>query len=487
MLARIAVLAVVCSGAVLTAAPAAPAYIWWTHDATRLGVGRAALDGSGAQDTFIPSVAGTWAYARGVASDGTHVYWTNHMPNTSPSVPFAPPIIARANVDGSDVNQAFTASIGQSTSGMAVSPTHIYWSLNNQDNSGVGRTPIIGGQQYQAFESQVGQPNPRTCGVAVHGDFVYVANTSTYSIGRAKLDGYATAGQEIDGEFIKLPVGSAPCGVATDGTHLYWGIREVAGSTSGGTSIGRANLDGSGQVNTFWTGNPRITGVAVDGDFVYWTSAGNGTPGAGSIGRGSISTGGSITTFIGGLTAPFGIAADGAGPKPPPPTPPAPPSGVPQDLLAVGVSGPAGGGGGSGGSGTTSAAVPCFIPDACQGPRPDFSRVWMTRTTFAPATWNTPIAAGVTKASTAAARGTTLNYVVDRPSTVRIVIQRRAGKRWKTIVTLTRVARRARNAVPFSGRFRNRPLRPGRYRALFRATSAAQTSAPESVAFTVVR
>ncbi|MBJ7329727.1 MAG: hypothetical protein JHC95_07520 [Solirubrobacteraceae bacterium] len=484
---RLALLAITSFALMLGAVSPAGAYVWWTHEDLKRGVGRAALDGTGAQDTFIPSVAGQWAFARGVASDGAHVYWTNHMANTSPSLPFAPPVIARSTVDGADVNHAFTASIGQGTTGMTAGGGYLYWSYGNQDTSGVGRTPIIGGQQYQSIQSVFGQPNPRTCGVAVDDTWVYFANPSTYSIGRKRLSKFMEnvddPGPDMNSQFIKTPVTWMPCGVAVDMDHIYWGIREVGGTTPGsGTSIGRANIDGSDQRDTFWSGNPRITGLAIDDEFVYWSSYGTGMPGTGSVGRGSKATGGSDPSFVGGLTAPWGVAVDGTGPKPAPPTPIGPPLPPPPNPLSVGVSG----GSGGSGSGSASLAVPCFIPTGCLGPRPDFSQVWVTRKVFAPAPWNTLISVGVSKASTATAKGTTLNARVDRRSTVKIAIQRKRGKKWTTVVTLTRVAKKERLSVPFSGRIKNKPLKPGGYRAVFKATAAKKTSTPETVTFTVV-
>jgi hypothetical protein len=76
------------------------------------------------------------------------------------------------------------------------------------------------------------------------------------------------------GEFIKLPVGWMPCGVAVDDTHIYWGVYETTtpgNSPEAGTAIGRANKDGTAQVDTQWGGGNRVTGVAVHGDFVYRT------------------------------------------------------------------------------------------------------------------------------------------------------------------------------------------------------------------------
>ncbi len=56
-----------------------------------------------------------------------------------------------------------------------------------------------------------------------------------------------------------------PCGVAVDGGHVYW-------ASQTGTTIGRANLDGTGVDQSFIGGANRPCGVAVDGADVYWST-----------------------------------------------------------------------------------------------------------------------------------------------------------------------------------------------------------------------
>jgi hypothetical protein len=51
--------------------------------------------------------------------------------------------------------------------------------------------------------------------------------------------------------------------VAVDGSHLYWGIREL-GLTAGVGEVGRANLDGTSPNPNFITGATHPCGVAVD-------------------------------------------------------------------------------------------------------------------------------------------------------------------------------------------------------------------------------
>jgi hypothetical protein len=490
----------------LVVAPAASAYVYWGHNDYKRGVGRVSLDGKSVDEPFIPTVAGNYAWVGAVAVDAAHLYWGNNNPNSTTG--FAAPVLARSALDGSDVNQAFTASIGQTITGASAANGWLYWTFNNQDTSGVGRTPIVGGQQYSAIQSTFGEPNPQTCGVAVDDTYVYFANRRTYSIGRAELAGFGTAQQVIDGEFVKLPVGAQPCGVAVDADHLYWGTYDIASGT-GGSAIGRAKKDGTDVSYPEWGGGTHVTGVAVDDQFVYWSYTGTGAPHAGGIGRGTKTGGGTDASFVSGLNAPWGIAADAQGAPPAPPTPNTTNPGPIINPISVSVPG-TGGGGGNG----QTVAVPCTIPAGCAGggPRPDFSRVWVTKTAFVAAAWSTPLNVGVSsRARTAAAQtgGTVFNYILDRPAAARILIGRRGsgrrvGKtcrkatrtlirrpacaRYATVATLRRSAVAGRNALPFSGRIMGKALPAGSYRAVFSATAAGKTgTAAKAVAFRILR
>ena len=105
-------------------------------------------------------------------------------------------------------------------------------------------------------------------------------------------------------------------------------------------------------------------------------------------------------------------------------------------------------------------------------------------------------------------RGTVFSFRLDQPATVKIALQRtvpgrRVGHtcrpqsrklrhrprclRTLTIATFSRSGHLGTNKVPFSGRIGRKALRPGRYRAVFTAIDAAGTSAPLSLAFTIVR
>jgi hypothetical protein len=97
--------------------------------------------------------------------------------------------------------------------------------------------------------------------------------------------------------------------------------------------------------------------------------------------------------------------------------------------------------------------------------------------------------AGIRRAGAAMARGTRFRYTLSEAARVTIAIQRRRpGGRYRTVGRLSAKATRGVNRIRFSGRIRGRALRPGRYRAVIRATDAAKNrSAPRRARFRIVR
>ena len=125
--------------------------------------------------------------------------------------------------------------------------------------------------------------------------YVYWANdgSTDTTLGRANLDGSGAMSSFIGG-------GNVPCFVAVDANHIYWG-------NDFGNTIGRANLDGTGVNQNFITGANGPCGVAVDGTYIYWTNATNGT-----IGRAPLSDpSAAVQNFVTGATGPCGLATDG--------------------------------------------------------------------------------------------------------------------------------------------------------------------------------
>jgi virginiamycin B lyase len=124
------------------------------------------------------------------------------------------------------------------------------------------------------------------------GAFVYWTNFGGSSVGRAGLDGGAASQTFVTG----LNVAD---GVAADSAHVYW----VNNSTG---TIGRANLDGSGANPNFITGATQPSGVAVDSGHIYWTNEGTNT-----IGRANLDgTGTPTQNFIATASGPEGIAVN---------------------------------------------------------------------------------------------------------------------------------------------------------------------------------
>jgi hypothetical protein len=124
-------------------------------------------------------------------------------------------------------------------------------------------------------------------------------STTATSIGpaRARSGARTSDGSGVQQVFIAA---FAPNAVAVDGEQVYW-------ATSGTSTLGRANLDGSNVNDSFITGAHQPTGVAVDGLYVYWLNS----TGA-SIGRANLDGSDPDQAFIASAVS-FGqgVAVDG--------------------------------------------------------------------------------------------------------------------------------------------------------------------------------
>ena len=84
-------------------------------------IGRANLDGSGANSSFITGAAEPF----GITVDYDHIYWTNYYNcdyQTQPPSGCAGGTIGRANLDGSAVNQAYITADGDTGPGCTTDP-----------------------------------------------------------------------------------------------------------------------------------------------------------------------------------------------------------------------------------------------------------------------------------------------------------------------------------------------------------------------------
>jgi virginiamycin B lyase len=249
----------------LALASPADAYVYWANDGGNT-IGRANLDGTGANQSFI---AGATDPAQ-MAVDGGHVYWANSTRDA----------IGRANLDGSSPNQTFITT-ASSTYGVAVDSAHVYW----MNGTSIGRANLDGSSPNQSFITGANSPVQ----IAVDSAHVYWAGQQGNTIGRANLDGTGVNNNFITGV-------NGPVGVAVDGAHVYW-------TNSSGTAIGRANLDGTSANESFISGASAPTGVAVDSTHIYWANESTGT-----IGRANLDGTGANQSLVTGRAD--GVAVD---------------------------------------------------------------------------------------------------------------------------------------------------------------------------------
>jgi hypothetical protein len=291
----------------LKGAGAVVRHIYWTNAETDT-IGRANLDGSGVNQSFISVTSGN--QPNGVAVDAHHVYWSN---GNCLYPPGCVQTIGRANLDGSGVNQSFITGTGPfdySVAGLAVDANYIYWAnWSTTGNDTIGRANLDGSGVNPSFITGASGTNSGSpIGIAVDANYIYWSNITCLpcigTIARANLDGSGVNLSLFGAE--GGPGSQGPDGVAVDSNYIYWTILGNAGI--GG--IGRANLDGSGANNSFitGTGTEDITSVAVDADHVYWTN-GACIPCTGSIGRANLDGSGVNPSFITtGASFPAGVA-----------------------------------------------------------------------------------------------------------------------------------------------------------------------------------
>ena len=153
------------------------AHIYWV-DGLRRAIGRASLDGSQVDRTFIPWTGGS--APSGLAVDAAHIYWSDG-PNRE---------IGRASLDGSDVDPYFMYAwtpTSDGPSGIAVAGGHIYWSAGPAIFAG----SLDGYMEDIVYWGYGSGTVIRT--IAVDGTYLYFSwrdpFAPTNTIGRVQLDG----------------------------------------------------------------------------------------------------------------------------------------------------------------------------------------------------------------------------------------------------------------------------------------------------------
>ncbi len=128
---------------------------------------------------------------------------------------------------------------------------------------------------------------------------------------------------------------------------------------------------------------------------------------------------------------------------------------------------------------------PCPLPLKAATAIPIVSGFGITNRRFAPK-GKKPAKASRVK------RGTKFTYSLSEPAQVAIKIERRKpGKgrpKYAKVTSIGGQQRSGKDATPFSGKVRGKPLKPGRYRATIVATDAAgQASTPHQLNFKIIR
>lgn len=162
-------------------------YMYWANSGTD-SIGRAALDGSGVDPSFIANAKG----AVEVAVDGHYVYWTNSAG------------IGRASLDGTGADTSFVATLAY---GVAVDNGHVYWGFfgYGPTRGGVGRAKLDGRAIKKKFV-YVRRIYPHDVAV----DDAHVWWVEEGGIGRSNL-----SGKNVRTGFIRGPhVGHGESGIA---------------------------------------------------------------------------------------------------------------------------------------------------------------------------------------------------------------------------------------------------------------------------------
>jgi hypothetical protein len=256
--------AVLAALALLVAPPHAHGnFVYWANNAAVNSVGRAKINGTGANNAFISGLGDT----RAVAVDSKFIYWTQQSPD----------MIGRANLDGSAPNPGFITTNVSNPNGIAVTSSGIYWANTGGATDSIGHANIDGSNPVSTF---VTTTSTNIWGVATDQTFVYWLNSgspATGAIGRASLNGGTGDSGFIPG------IGTNE-GMAVDPNFIYW--------TNETTGIDRAPIGGGAIQSNFIPNastNPAAQrGVAVNSQFIFWSDADNARIGRANINGGAV-------------------------------------------------------------------------------------------------------------------------------------------------------------------------------------------------------
>ena len=296
-------------------ASGARGYVYWST--CNYGtVGRANLDGTHVDETFIKNLKNPTALAVGPG----YIYWL------TPGSAFGPTgSVARANANGRHVIDRFVtpaSSIYPATGALvrfairralAVDGAHVYYASHWVESAylwgeEIDRANLGGGLGHDLVDTSKTEITPAAAigrpityetptALAAGSSHVYWANPKLDTIGKA-----TSVGKHPEEYFITGAAKVTGIAVGVNRTYLYW-------SSADGT-VGRADLNGAHVEHRFIKGLDKPRGVAVDSSYIYWVNA-NGT-----IGRANLDGTGVDQKFITGANFACGLAVNSGGKRP---------------------------------------------------------------------------------------------------------------------------------------------------------------------------
>lgn len=212
----------------------------------------------------------------GIASDGTNVYWTNHVASGA---------VLQLPVGG---GTPITLGSGQaSPTAVAVDSSGVYWVDGPASGGAVVRAPVGGGSLSTLTSGQA-----NLAWLTLTGTDVFV--TEYQGLGKilqvSKGGGVSTFATSE----------SFPWGISNDGTYLYW-------ADASSNSLVRQGTIGTGKIVNDATGLATPWAVAFYNGEVFYTTLAGGTVEKVAAG------GGTVTTLASGESSPWAIAVDASG------------------------------------------------------------------------------------------------------------------------------------------------------------------------------
>ena len=241
-------------------------YIYFTNfewQSSGLGtVGRANLNGTGANQTFIEGASGP----ADVSVDDDYVYWANSGSNS----------IGRANLDGTAVNQNFITGNGvRSPATLVADENYLYWT-NSQGAPTIGRADLDGTDVRGNFIT-AGAAGSLPNGLAVSGRYLYWTTFSANTMGRARKDA-----SDVQTAFVPS-LSPQPGGPGSVSVDQYLLSVATAGTGTGTVTSNPGGIDcsgGSGDCEEEYPEATTVTLTPTPGDnstFAGWDGVCSGT------------------------------------------------------------------------------------------------------------------------------------------------------------------------------------------------------------------